>query len=235
MNRRTSLTVLATLALVSATPAAASFHLMQIEQVAGSYCGDPAAQAVQLRMRSGGQNFVSGTTLVAYDATGANPVTLLTFPGNAPSGSSGARILIATAAFNASAGAPPADFVMTAPIPASYFAAGRVAFQFGPSAYWSVAWGGVAYTGSNLGTLDNDADGNFNPPFASPMPLHGGETIFFPGASNAMSTNNAADYALSPDPAFWANNSGVSAAADGCVFDDDFEGGNTARWSSVQP
>jgi hypothetical protein len=235
MNRRTSLTLLATLAFVTAAPAAASFHLMQIEQVAGSYCGDPNAQAIQLRMRSGGQNFVSGTTLVAYDAAGGNPVTLLTFPGNAPSGSSGARILVATAAFNDRSGAPPADFLMTAPIPASYLAAGRVAFQLGPSAYWSLAWGGASYTGTNVGTLDNDADGNFNPPFASSMPPHGGETIFFTGAAGAMSTNNAADYALSPDPAFWANNAGASAAAAGCVFDDDFEGGNTSRWSLVQP
>jgi len=234
MNRPTVLTVLASFVLVAA-PATASFHLMQIEQVAGSFCGDPSAQAIQLRMRSGGQNLVSGTTLVAYDATGANPVTLLTFPGNAPSGSSGSRILVATAAFNDRADAPPADFLMTAPIPASYLAAGRVAFQLGPNAYWSLAWGGPAYTGSNLGTLDNDADGNFNPPFGTPMPLHGGETIFFPGASNAMSTNNAADYVLSPDPAIWANNAGASVPATGCVFDDDFEAGNTSRWTSVQP
>jgi len=235
MDRRTALTFLATFAFVTAAPVSASFHLMQIEQVTGSYCGDPNAQAIQLRMRSGGQNLVSGTTLVAYDSNGANPVTLLTFPGNAPSGSSGARILIATAAFDANAAAPAADFVLTTPIPASYLAAGRLAFQSGPNAYWALAWGGPAYTGGNLGTLDNDADGNFNPPFASPLPPHGGETIFFPGASNAMSTNNAADYALSPDPAFWANNAGASAAADGCVFDDDFEGGNTSRWSLVQP
>lgn len=233
-SRSLAFLVAATLA-AAAAPAAASFHLMQIEQVQGAYCGDPSAQAIQLRMRSAGQHLVSGTSLVAYDAAGANPVTLLTFPANAPSGSSGARILVATAAFSANAGAPPADFVLTTPIPASYLAAGRVAFQFGPNAYWALAWGGPAYTGGNLGTLDNDADGNFNPPFGSPMPAHGGETIFFPGASGAMSTNNAADYALSPDPAFWANNAGISAAADGCVFDDDFESGNTTRWSSVQP
>lgn len=235
MNRPTSLTFLATLALVSAAPAAASFHLMQIEQVAGSYCGNPNAQAIQLRMRSGGQQFVQGTSLVAYDATGANPVTLLTFPANASNGTAGARILIATVAFQQDAGAPPADFVMTAPIPASYLAAGRLGFQLGPSAYWAVAWGGPAYTGTNLGTLDNDADGDFNPPFASPMPEHGGVTIFFPGTAAAMSTNNAADYALSPDPALWANNLGTSGAANGCVFDDDFESGDVTRWSSSQP
>lgn len=207
---------------------------MQIEQVTGAYCGDPSAQAIQLRMRSAGQHLVSGTSLVAYDAAGANPVTLLTFPANAPSGSSGARILVATAAFSANAGAPPADFVLTTPIPASYLAAGRVAFQFGGSAYWSLAWGGPAYTGANLGTFDNDADGDFNPPFGLPMPEHGAEAILFPGASNAMSTNNAADYLISPDPATWGNNAGTLAAADGCLFDDGFDTGNAGRWSSVQ-
>jgi hypothetical protein len=236
MNRTRSLAWLGAAALLaSAAPAAASFHLMQIEQALGSYCGDPSAQAIQLRTRAGGQNFVSGTSLVAFDAAGANPVTLLTFPANAPGGSAGARILVATAAFNANAGAPAADFVLTTPIPASYLAAGRLAFQFGSNTYWALAWGGPSYTGGNLGTLDNDADGNFNPPFAQPMPTHGGETIVFLGASNAMSTNNAADYALSPDPAIFANNAGISGPAAGCVFDDDFESATTGRWSSVQP
>lgn len=236
MNRTRSLARLGAAALLAAAaPAAASLHLMQIEQVAGSYCGDPSAQAIQLRMRSVGQNFVSGSSLVAFDATGSNPVMLLTFPANAPNGSSGARILIATAAFDAAAAAPAADFVLTTPIPASYLAAGRLAFQLGPNTYWALAWGGPAYTGGNLGTLDNDADGNFNPPFAQPMPTHGGETIVFLGASSAMSTNNAADYSLSPDPAIFANNAGASGAAAGCVFDDDFETGSAGRWSSFQP
>jgi hypothetical protein len=44
--------------LLAAAPAGASFHLMQIEQVAGGFCGDRTAQAVQLRMRAAGQNLV---------------------------------------------------------------------------------------------------------------------------------------------------------------------------------
>ena len=32
-------------------PAGATFHLMQIEQAVGGMCGDPAQQAIQLRMR----------------------------------------------------------------------------------------------------------------------------------------------------------------------------------------
>ena len=38
----------------------ATFHEMQIEQVILSVNGDTTAQAIQLRMRAAGQNFVSG-------------------------------------------------------------------------------------------------------------------------------------------------------------------------------
>jgi hypothetical protein len=41
-------------------PALGSFHLMQIEQVIGGVNGDTSAQAIQLRMRAAGENFVSG-------------------------------------------------------------------------------------------------------------------------------------------------------------------------------
>ena len=82
--------ILAVLAsLVLALPAQASFHLMQIEQVIGGVNGDTTAQAVQLRMRSPGQNFVSGATLVAYDASGNHPITLCTFPSNVTNNAAG--------------------------------------------------------------------------------------------------------------------------------------------------
>lgn len=58
-------------------PALASFHLMQIEQVIGGVNGDVNAQAIQLRQRFAGQNFVSQARLVVRDATGFNPVTVL--------------------------------------------------------------------------------------------------------------------------------------------------------------
>ena len=38
----------------------AARHLMQIEQVIGGIDGDSEAQAVQLRLRNGGQNRVGG-------------------------------------------------------------------------------------------------------------------------------------------------------------------------------
>jgi|SRR6266850_4808177 len=70
----------ALISFAGVVPLHASFHLMQIEQVIGGVNGDPTAQAVQLRMRSAGQNFVSGAQLIAYGAAGNNPITLITFP-----------------------------------------------------------------------------------------------------------------------------------------------------------
>ena len=56
--------------LTLALPAFATFHLMQIEQVIGGVNGDTSAQAIQLRMRFGGQDLTAGTTIVAVDAIG---------------------------------------------------------------------------------------------------------------------------------------------------------------------
>ena len=52
--------------LLAASSAPAAFHLMQIEQVVGGHCGDPSRQAVQLRLRSAGQNLVAGHEVAAY-------------------------------------------------------------------------------------------------------------------------------------------------------------------------
>ena len=71
-------------------------------------------------------------------------------------GAAGSRILITTASFASHETSPIAsDFTMTA-IPASYLAAGRLAylnpaFQSG-GILWSVSWGGASYTGPNTGT-----------------------------------------------------------------------------------
>jgi len=222
-------------AALAAVPAHASFHLMQIEQAAGGFCGDPGAQAVQLRMRSFGQNFVSGARLVAHDATGANPVVLIVFPSNVANSSAGSRILAATAAFQA-AGGPTADFELANPIPASYLAAGRLTFESSTGLiYWSLAWGGSGYTGPTTGELANDLDGDFGPPAAEPLSSDGDQALQFQGAFGDMSTTNLADYALSASPSVWGNNAGDSAPLPGCVFVDGFESGDASRWSSSVP
>ena len=45
---------------------------MQIAQVIGGVNGDPSAQAIQLRMRTGFQEQVQNARLVVYDMTGSN-------------------------------------------------------------------------------------------------------------------------------------------------------------------
>jgi hypothetical protein len=213
-HRLRILAALASLAL--ALPVQASFHLMQIEQVIGGVNGDTTAQAVQLRMRFTGENFVTGSKLIAYDAAGNNPITLVTFPSMVSNGAVGSRILIATASFASHEVSPIAsDFTMTA-IPASYLAAGRLAYlrptyQMG-NALWSVSWGGASYTGPNTGTIDNDADGNFAPTFAGVLPSSSTIALHFTGAATAMSTNNAADYALTTGAATFTNNAGNSTS-----------------------
>ena len=224
-------------ATLLAQPAVASFHLMQIEQVAGGFCGNAQAQAIQLRMRSPGQNLTAGAQLVAYDDAGVHPVVLLVLPSNVANGAIGSHILLVTADFASRAGAPPADFVLDNAIPASYLAAGRLTWESpgGTTIYWSLAWGGSAYTGSNFGSTVNDADGNFGPPWPDPLSPDGDQALQFQGTATAMSTNNAADYALSSSPASFANNAGDSATLLGCLFLDGFESGDTSAWSAVTP
>src|SRR6185503_17580551 len=114
---------LATLAL--AAPAFASFHLVQIEQAIGGVNGDTSRQAIQLRMRAAGQQFVQLGRLRAWDATGNNPVLLVDLTTQVANGNLGDRVLITTANFLP--GLTP-DFVMQ-PIPASYLAAGKITWE----------------------------------------------------------------------------------------------------------
>jgi hypothetical protein len=207
----------ALVSLAVALPARATFHLMQIEQVIGGVNGDTSAQAIQLRMRTFGQNLVTGTTLIAVDASGNNPITLVTLPSIVGNNNAAARILITTASFASHETTPIAsDFTMTNAIPASYLAAGRLIYsrpdyQAG-AAMWSVSWGGASYTGPNAGTIDNDADGDFAPPFAGPLPSDSTMALRFNGAASALSTNNAADYSVTVGSATFTNNAGASTS-----------------------
>ncbi len=194
-------------------PAHASFHLMQIEQAIGGVNGDTSAQAIQLRLRGAGQSIVSQARLVAYDAAGANPIVLKDFTTNVSNNAAGARILIASAGFSNYTSAPlTPDFTLTNLIPASYLAAGRLTFESDSGTIlWSLSFGGAAYTGATTGAVTNDADGNFGPSFAGPLPSSGLSALQFQGAANAPSTNNAANYALTSGAATFTNNAGGSA------------------------
>lgn len=209
MLKRLSLSALTLAAAAAAQPAFASFHLMQIEQVIGGVNGDTSRQAIQLRMRTAGQNVVSLARVRAWDAAGANPVLLVDMVSDVPNGALGDRVLLATNGFLSPTLIP--DFIM-APIPASYLAAGKITFEDnGGGVWWSFAWGGASYTGTNMGVSGaggNDTDGNFNPPFPGPLPSSNTQAVRFQGAASALSTNNAADYALTAGAAVFTKNDG---------------------------
>jgi hypothetical protein len=210
MLKRITLSALTLGAIAVAQPAFATFHLMQIEQVIGGVNGDTSRQAIQLRMRQAGQNEVHFSRVRAWDAAGANPVLLVDMVTDVPSGAAGDRVLLATAGFLPSL-VP--DFVMQ-PIPASYLPAGKITFEDdGGTVWWSFAWGGAAYTGSNTGVAlpgGNDDDGNFNPPFGSALPSTTTQAVLFQGAANATSTTNLLQYALTAGAAVFTKNNGSS-------------------------
>ncbi len=212
----------AVVALVCSVPAFGSFHLMQVEQVIGGVNGDMTAQAIQLRMRSDFQNILSNARLVVRDAAGANPIVISDPAANVAVRGVGVRVLICTPSFVPQT-SPPAvpDFTITTPIPASYFTAGTLEFQnnAGSIIYWRVSWGGAGYTGLGTGSTSNDVDGNFNPPFPGPLQASDLRSIRFGGAAAALSTNNAADYALSASPSVWVNNAGTSFTLQGVALE----------------
>ena len=130
--------------LLLASPAFASFHLMKIEAAMGGVGGDTTQQAIQLRMRAPGQNLVGSgqTRLIAWDAAGLNPVTLIVFPADVLNATQGSRILVVSPAFASAHPGIPADFTMTSVIPSSYLAAGRLTFEDSVGTIlWSLAWG----------------------------------------------------------------------------------------------
>lgn len=215
------------LALAASTDA--SFHIMQIEQVIGGVNGDTNAQAIQLRLRALGQNLLAPARMRAFDATGANPVIVVNFAASVPNSAAGARVLITSAGFATyTSPAVVNNFTMSALIPGSYLPAGSLTFEddSGLTVYWRLSWGGAGYTGSNTGSITNDADGNFGPPFGSALPSTTLQALRFNGIASAMSTNNAADYSITAGAATFNNNAGtafvVTAPTSGaCCHTDD--------------
>ena len=201
----------------------AGFHLMQIEQVIGGVNGDTTSQAIQLRMRSGGQTVVSAASLWAADAAGANRVLLLDIAGPSVSnGAAGDRVLLTTNGFKQyliNHGSPTftPDFVLANPIPSSYLTAGRLTFEADGGSvatpgtiYWSLSWGGAGYTGSTTGDPTNDSNSNFGPSFGSALPTSTRSGVLFQGTAGAASNTNQADYLLSANPATVTENSHAS-------------------------
>ncbi|MEK6677384.1 MAG: hypothetical protein AABZ47_17245 [Planctomycetota bacterium] len=206
-------------AVVWTTPVFASFHLMQIEQVIGGVNGDTTAQAIQLRMRLGGQNLLNPSRIRVFDAAGLNPVLIYDFisalPNFTVASGAGRRILLTSPNFPLHTTPPAVDDISGTMnlIPASYLAAGSLTFETddGSQVYWRLSWGGAAYTGPGTGVSvgGNDADGNFNPPFPGPLPSTGLEALFFDGLGGDPSTNNAGDYLVTAGSAVFINNATV--------------------------
>lgn len=199
------------LGLRTLTRAHSSSHLMQIEQVIGGVGGRVKRQAVQLRMRALGQNVLSLARIRAWDATGSNPVLIVDFGSDVANGNAGDRVLVVSSAFAAAYGA--GDFVMTNPIPPSYLAAGRLTLEddFG-TVYWSLSWGGSAYTGPHGGSLLNDDDTDFGPSFASALPASTSAALVFGGPASAMSATNVTDYSIPAGAATFTTNGDVSVS-----------------------
>jgi Abnormal spindle-like microcephaly-assoc'd, ASPM-SPD-2-Hydin len=214
MNLKFTLASLAT-ALALAPSTFASFHLMQVEQVIASMDGDISAQAIQLRMRASGENLVSQTRLRVWNAAGTQPVVVLNIDADVPRFAAGSRILLATQAFTDAVRVTSPfftpDFIIINPIPQGDLLAGRLTYETDQGfVMWSFAWGGGLYTGSNAGGFDNDANGNYGPPFPQSLPTRGRQGVLFKGPASAPSTTNAANYVLSADPATVTTNTGAS-------------------------
>ncbi len=211
MLLRSPIAIIALAVGTAASTAQASFHFMQVEQIIGGVAGDTTKQAIQLRMRSAGQNQVGNTVIKVFDAQGLNPITVATLTSSVPMATGGARILIASPGFLAATEPDAvANFTMTALIPASYLAAGRLTFEGAGQIIWSVSWGGAAYTGPQTGSAFNDSDGNFGPAFAGPLPSTTTQALRFNGAFSALSTNNAANYIVTAGAAVFNNNANAS-------------------------
>ncbi len=116
MSRRRSFVFLVLAALLVPRLAAATFHLAKIDEVMTAYGGDPAAQFVEIRMLTGSQNLVQGTTLAAFDASGNFAGDVFAVPTKVPNSGAGVRWLMGTAAY-AALGGPAPDFVIPAGLP----------------------------------------------------------------------------------------------------------------------
>jgi len=196
-------------AMLLATQAHATFHLMQIEQVTGGANGDKTIQEIQLRMRSLGQNLVSQARVNVYDANGANPILVKNMTTNVANGATGSRVLLGTAAFAANIGIP-LDFTFTSSIPDAYLSAGSLTYEDDfEGILLRLSWGGANYLGPQDGDITNDVDGAFGV-YSGPCPTVDLQGLRFTGAATAPSTDNQTDYALTGGAATFTNNAGTS-------------------------
>jgi hypothetical protein len=229
-------------AILFSQSALASFHLMQINQVIGSYFGDATVQAIELRMRATGEESVSQGRIRAFDADGQNPILIIDFTTNVAIGNAASRVLILSPNFPLHTH-PPAvgDFTMTNLIPASYLSAGSLTYETDAGiVLWRLSWGGSAYTGPNTGATTNDADGNFGPPFPDPLSCNGVGALLFrcispPTCHTNSSTTNAADYQVNTSTIIFRNNAGTDFELPRPFIAGDSNCDNAVDFDDVEP
>lgn len=191
------------IALLPAPPAHALFHLMMVSEVFAGTTEQPNAQFVELQMYSAGQQFVAGTEVVVFDASGAETGTF-TFTSAMANGASQSNILVATPEAETLFGVAP-DLEMTPEMAAN---GGQACFRDSQGGMIDCAsWGNYTGDSADAGT-----------PFNSPLGLVGGQSMTRktsggsdPNALDAEDDtgNSAADFEFAdPSP---TNNAGDTA------------------------
>lgn len=90
-----SLALAAAALALAASPAAATFHLMEIREIYPGSAASPGAEYVELQMYAAGQNLVGGHFLRAFGPTG-NVVATDTFPADVANGADQSTLVLAT-------------------------------------------------------------------------------------------------------------------------------------------
>jgi hypothetical protein len=129
--------VLFLVTLFQAPPAGATFHLNEISKVMVGLNGNNTIQAVELKMLSGGDNFVSTVSIKVYDAAGNQVDSLGSFTSSVGTGLAGRAILCATENFASTFGITPDLFIK----PGLLVDTGQVSFEKAGCFVNSVAYG----------------------------------------------------------------------------------------------
>jgi hypothetical protein len=211
--------VVAAFAALAPEPAQAQYYEhFQIYQAIGGVNGNTGIQAIELRETVPGQVDLRSGRLVVADARGHHPVVLKDFLTLVSNNDLDVSILVATANFSTITNPPlTPDFILTNLIPESYLAAGTLTYEEDTSeVFWRLSWGGAKYTGTGAGELDNDNDGNFNPPYDGPLPSAGTDALYN-WYDALQSSTNQFDYAPTSGGAIFTNNAGQSAVVQGVV------------------
>lgn len=108
------------LLLVTSVPARGAFHFAVIDEVMSGCGADATFQYVEIRLLSSSQTVVADTRLAAFSCDGSVVNRLLLVPNDIGNGMAGARWIIGSPSFQATAGIAP-DFVISDNLPPGIF------------------------------------------------------------------------------------------------------------------